>query len=251
MAATVQLNEVTLVTITAVNIDQTHAVLQQCLDGMAFGAVKMFCPQMPAAPDPRIQYLRIPEIDIKGYDWILLRLLHRHIETSHCLIVQEDGFIVAPERWEPEFLAYDYIGAPWLPQIHVWQNPRWVLTFDGNRVGNGGFSLRSKRLLQAVAAIPAEAMTFPVMSEDVVICHYLYDRLTAQGFRFAPLDVAARFAVETEEVVPGQKIGNVFGFHGTHLLAEAGAILAAARPCACGSNRRFGDCHGRYLTAYP
>ena len=44
--------------------------------------------------------------------------------------------------WRPEFLDYDYIGAVW---PHV---------LDKYNVGNGGFSLRSKALLEACRALP-------------------------------------------------------------------------------------------------
>lgn len=242
---TLHLPDVTLVAITSVDIDETNAVLQHCLGRTAFGGAKLLCSELPQTPDRRIEYLRIPAVNLEGYNWIVLRLLHRYIDTSHCLIVQPDGFIVAPERWEQAFLDYDYIGAPWPAQIFVRQTPEWTLDLDRNRVGNGGFSLRSKKLLDAVARIPADALTFRVMNEDVVICHYLHDTLTAAGITYAPLELAARFAVETEEAVPGLKLGTTFGFHGKHLLERAEALIAGDRPCLCGSGKPFADCHGR------
>jgi hypothetical protein len=43
---------------------------------------------------------------------------------------------VNPAAWDPEFLDWDYIGAKWF----------WAEA--GKRVGNGGFSLRSYKLLE-------------------------------------------------------------------------------------------------------
>lgn len=245
LVAKLSLPDVTLIAVTSVNIDDTQFALQHSMQGIEFGAVKLLCPQFPREPDPRILFQRIPAIDLQGYNWIMLRLLHRQFQTSHCLIIQADGFVLDPSRWEPGFLDYDYIGAPWQPQIEVYQNPPWTLDLAKNRVGNGGFTLRSKRLLEALAEVPVEEIRFPVMSEDIVICHYLYDRMVAAGMRYAPLDMAARFAVEAEGSVPGQSIESVFGFHGKHLLEKVEPIVRRGSPCPCGSGRRFADCHGR------
>ncbi len=245
MGAILQLPDVTLIAVTAVNIDETHFALQHCLQAVEFGAVKLLCPELPSTPDPRVKYQRIPPIKLDGYNRILLRLLHTQFDTRHCLIVQADGYILNPERWRQEFLEYDYIGAPWPAEIEVGnQQSQWTMTLT-NRVGNGGFSLRSKKLMEAVAQVPVEAMSFPVMSEDIVICHYLHDQLVARGLKFAPLELAARFAVETEAVVPGQSLETAFGFHGKHLLEKVAPIVFKSRPCPCGSGNRYADCHGR------
>ena len=36
-----------------------------------------------------------------------------HIQTSHCLLIQSDGFVLFPDKWDDSWLDYDYIGAPW------------------------------------------------------------------------------------------------------------------------------------------
>ena len=63
----------------------------------------------------------------------------RYIRTSHVLFVQWDSWIVDPSMWRPQFLDCDYIGAPW-----------WYR--DGLNVGNSGFSIRSKALIDFLAA---------------------------------------------------------------------------------------------------
>ena len=67
----------------------------------------------------------------------MLQELHDHISTAHALCIQWDGYVLNAQAWDASFLDYDYIGSVW-PQFG-----------DGHRVGNGGFSLRSKRLLEA------------------------------------------------------------------------------------------------------
>jgi len=96
-------------------------------------------------------------------------------------------------------------------------------------VGNGGFSLRSRRLLQALE----DPVIVPSHPEDLCICRTYRARLEAQGLRFAPRALARRFAVEDEPLRD-----DVFGFHGPyhmpHLLPpdEALAFIESLGPGA-------------------
>ena len=74
----------------------------------------------------------------EAYSRFVLKSLLEHVETPHVLLIQWDGYVVNPAAFEPAFLECDYIGAKWF-----WFN-------DGMRVGNGGFSLRSRKLLAAL-----------------------------------------------------------------------------------------------------
>lgn len=225
MAAKLNLPNVTLLTATAVNVDQTHAALLHCMQCADFGAVKMLCPEPPAVPDPRVQLIRIPYIDFLGYSRLMIEELNAYVQTSHCLIVQADGFILNPARWQNEFLDYDYIGAPW-PKFVVFTAPgnrRTQLKLNKNSVGNGGFSLRSKKLLEVTSRLRFDRLDVPHKSEDLVICHWLYDDMCAAGIRFAPPELAARFSIESRSGLYGQSLDTVFGFHGKHWLELARA----------------------------
>ena len=68
----------------------------------------------------------------------MLKELGAHIQTDYALVVQWDGFVIDGNAWADEFWNYDYIGA------------RWPHVAGPYRVGNGGFSLRSKKLLNAL-----------------------------------------------------------------------------------------------------
>jgi hypothetical protein len=72
----------------------------------------------------------------------VLHELHHYIDSDFVLLVEWDGYIINPTAWTNEFLNFDYIGA-------VWGHHK-----DGFRVGNGGFSLRSRKLLLATREIP-------------------------------------------------------------------------------------------------
>jgi len=103
-------------------------------------------------------------------------------------------------RWRPDFLDYDYIGASW-PQFA-----------DGYDVGNGGFSLRSRRLMQ-LCRDPAFQ---PFHPEDVAIARINRDWLERQGMRFASRALADCFAAERAGDVTAS-----FGYHGAWLMPQA------------------------------
>lgn len=136
------------------------------------------------------------DADLKSkeeYSEFVIKKLPDYIQTDFVLIVQYDGYIIKPEAWADEFLQYDYIGAPW-----------WFM--HSNNVGNGGFSLRSKAMLNACKIIT------DCHPEDGMIREHRQE-LEAMGIKFAPEEIAARFSWEHNgkyEVYKGS-----FGFHGT------------------------------------
>jgi hypothetical protein len=149
-------------------------------------------PDLPAG----IECIKIaPLRSLAAYSHFVLHRLADWIETSHCMIVQWDGFVAEPEAWEPAFLACDYIGAPW---------PQFV---DGHDVGNGGFSLRSRRLM--LACRDPDFLDDGV-AEDLVIARTNRAMLEQRhGMVFADRDLASRFSREREATGLG-----TFGFHG-------------------------------------
>jgi hypothetical protein len=138
------------------------------------------------------------------YSYFCLKNLWAFIETDFVLIVQYDGMAVKREFWTDEFLNYDYIGAPW-PQSFDWISPHEL-------VGNGGFSLRSRKLLDALRdpdVIIARG-NMRTENEDAVICQSSHQLLTGKyGITYAPLSVAEQFS---QECIGGP--GNTLGFHG-------------------------------------
>jgi hypothetical protein len=272
MTTRLRLQEVTLVTATSVNMDQTNAALLHCIQEIDFGAVKMLSSELPMITDPRVEYIRIPPIDFLGYSRLIVGELNAYVQTSHCLVVQADGFVLDAALWRPQFLEYDYIGAPW-PEYVVLAGPgNRYLRLDKNSVGNGGFSLRSKKLLEITSRLRFDDLNFPTRSEDVLICHYLYDEMRAAGIRFAPPEIAALFSIESPRGLYGQSLDTVFGFHGKRWLARVDRTKTALmnlhkdlragvrssrdasiwgdvrrnEPCPCGSGKRYKHCHGSF-----
>ncbi|HWA07947.1 MAG TPA: DUF5672 family protein [Opitutaceae bacterium] len=118
----------------------------------------------------------------------------KFIRTDFALFMHLDGYVVRPDLWDPQFLAFDYIGAPW---------PSWL---NKDRVGNGGFCIKSRKLMLHMATLP-----WVDLPGDVTLCSHYRTHLLAKGFKFAPVDVAARFS--TEHDCPETPAAS-FGFHG-------------------------------------
>lgn len=155
-----------------------------------------------SARDAGVDIVEAHIASIEAYSTFMVHRLGEHVATSHALVVQWDGFVVDASSWDPAFLAFDYVGAPW-PDAP-----------PDRDVGNGGFSLRSKRLLDALAH-GGFAARHP---EDVCICVDHRPRLEAEfGLRWPSAETAARFAFEQSA-----RRGASFGFHG---LAAIGDVL--------------------------
>jgi len=209
-APSIDLEDVTLVTVTGVRVDAAQQALQRSMAGLRFRRVLLISAEPASEPDPRIERIAIPPMTLTGYSHFMLHELHRHIDTGHVLVVQADGYVINPMRWQPSWLGYDYIGAPW-PSVALLDGR---LVEMPNRVGNGGFSLRSRRLMQFVAAEDSSRVGPVFASEDLFICYVTYQKLVAAGMRFAAPEVAARFSIETPGATFGQTVRTSFGFHG-------------------------------------
>ena len=215
MKKKIKLSDVTLLAATSVEIDQTQLALKISSYNIEFGAVKLLSSELPSKKYADIEYVSILPMDFLGYSKLIIEDLHKYFKTSHCLVIQSDSFVVNSDLWKDEFLKYDYIGAPWSEKIKIDSN--LILDMKENRVGNGGFSLRSRKLAETTSKIDFNSLKFPIKSEDVVICHYMYKDMLHNGINFAPPEVAAKFSMENIDNLYGQNVSSVFGFHGKHL----------------------------------
>jgi hypothetical protein len=177
-----------------VNVVATVAALRSCLDKVIF-ADCLLLTDCNLTAENGIRVVPIEKLQsARDYSEFVLRRLADHVNTTHCLVVQWDGFILDAGCWDPRFLEFDYIGAPW-PQFD-----------DAHFVGNGGFSLRSRKLL--VACQSAEfRVSHP---EDLAIGRVNRAYLEAHyDIRFADRAIAERFSFERSA-----SERPTFGFHG-------------------------------------
>lgn len=203
--AKLSLPTVTLCAATSVNLSATLEALRASLDQVNFADCILFTDAEIASEHRGIRIVRIDRLETSSdYSKFMIRSLGEHITTPHCLVVQWDGFVINPSQWDPDFLNYDFIGAPW-PQFG-----------DGFGVGNGGFSLRSRALL---GACRDESFIFR-HPEDLAICRLNRPLLEDQyQIRFANREVASRFAYERDAAGT-----STFGFHGVfNMIPEIGA----------------------------
>jgi Protein of unknown function (DUF5672) len=199
MPLPLDLPEVTLCAVDTRSPALALAALQRSMASIRFGRVLLFSHgDAGAAGAHGIERIDCGPIESAAAysDFMLRRLL---------------PFVADPARWEPAFLGVDYLGAP------------WGKAPDGHFVGNGGFSLRSRRLLQSLQD-PALAgrLHHP---EDICIGQTLRSDLeTRHGIVFGSLEMARRFAYENEPPAQG-----CFGFHGMfNLPAVIGAPAFSA-----------------------
>jgi hypothetical protein len=202
---------VTVGTVTNVKIEKHVEAVLKTANALPFPSKQLIiCPNRPNLPsgfrwesDPEFANWTFP----KSLNLFLKNRLLDFVDTELMVYVHDDGFAVNPTLWTDEFLAYDYIGAPW-PSA-------WC---KDNRVGNGGFSIRSRQLLELNRVLPDPSGMEP---EDVHICRTNYDWLMQHKCRFAPVDVALRFSFESVlKEYPRWDCSMSFGFHGKHLLPQ-------------------------------
>lgn len=142
---------------------------------------------------PNIKILDCPNFKSGAeYSTFVLESLHEFFSTDFCLLIQWDGFVLNPNMWSFDFFKYDYIGPSW---------PHHPLT----PVGNGGFSLRSRKL--ALATASQEFQRYHPEDHAISVGNRT---LLEKKFdiKFATKEIADIFGIERETWKPA------FGFHG-------------------------------------
>lgn len=188
-----ELPQVSLVLLTNRDFEGAKKAIDKSCEGINFGAVKIIWDEKCNSIDK--------------WNEKMIKELPMYIDTTHAMIIHQDGYIINPELWREEWLTYDFIGAPWpLPQDNY-----SYLDEEGElqRVGNS-VSLRSKKLMD-LAATRDVLHRYGNNNEDGHICCWNRKWLESQGCKFAPLEVAVRFSKEHE--IPENKDLKTFAFH--------------------------------------
>jgi hypothetical protein len=196
-----ELPQVTLIGVDCVDVDRLLHAAMICQRAIRFGGVRM----LTSIPHDHPSIVPIAPITSRdAYSSFMIKGINSYITTPFALVMQYDGFILNPDAWRDEYLKYDYIGALWAEE-------------EGPIVGNGGFSLRSKRLTELLqqddAILDPTDLDPSDAPEDWYICVMIRDYLEARGIRFAPVELARQFSFEGDEHF-GVTWTNQFGFHG-------------------------------------
>ena len=183
--------------------DLSARVINHVCSGIEFGSVMHLAGKRPTVAHPG-EWRQVPPANVNQGQRFQALELNKYFSTPFVLHIEADGFPVNFHLWDPAFLEYDYIGAPWQKR---------GLETGVNRVGNGGCSLQSKTFRNFVDA-HAHLYREGTLS-DVFFCQELYPQALAAGIRFAPLDLALRFSMENRiPEFPRWKPSQSFAFHG-------------------------------------
>jgi hypothetical protein len=193
-----ELPKVTLVVVDTLNYGEAIQSIKKSLIKIKPAAAKYLTDikaYSTKATSSQFDIVKINKLDSKeAYSRFIIKELDGFFDTDYVLVTQHDGWVLDEKAWSDEFMEYDYIGAAWLEN-------------EGPNVGNGGFSLRSKKLQHILAT---DDFIQPYHPEDNCICKLYRPYLEEKyGIKFAPDEVADKFSFELRE-----PIQSTFGFHG-------------------------------------
>lgn len=188
----VKIPTVALVSVACTKVPETVQAMMKCKEQMEFNKIILFTDTELLISPGQFNVVQIPKLDYKQYNEFVAMKLWEYVDTDYVLLVQNDGYITDASQWTDEFLKWDYIGAPWPPQT------QYTAQGEEIRVGNGGFSLRSRKLLRAPHILGFEFTDKGTgfWHEDGFLCVHYRKELEEQGIKFAPVEIAARFSTE-------------------------------------------------------
>ena len=202
----ISLEEITLVCIDTRNINAGLDSMSCSLSQVKFAKSILFTSESLCSKEvvnkAKIHNINIEFItelnSISEYSFFILAELDKYITSKFCLITQWDSWVIDSKYWNSNFFKYDYIGAIW---------PH----YSKDTVGNGGFSLRSKKLLESSREfIKDNPIVASPLIEDDYICRENRSKFEdLYHIKFPPIDIANEFSVERNGIPI-----NSFGFHG-------------------------------------
>lgn len=152
-----------------------------------------------------IEFISHKRMNLPEYNEFCVYELNTYVDTDHCMLIQLDGHPINFDKWQNNFLDFDYIGASWL-STHPW------VTSSKNYVGNGGFCIRSKKFLQEASKIHYKFNEHHI-NEDVFLCCFGYEYFKSKGIKFADRELATKFSIE-KFYDEHNNLLDCFGYHG-------------------------------------
>ena len=201
------LNNVTLIGCTTRDHTDTVLALQHCMKLCDFANIVYF-----SDIDPKIEsihwiecpkFMTYADICI----WFMTSIFkYKEFFSGHILSIHWDGYIVSPDKWNKEFLSYDFIGSPWPNKL----------------VGNNGFCMYSKKMIEGIESLKLPPTEAACHGSDKKISLVYRQQLIDFGVNFCPYDLAFQFSTETYGYYHypyGFKYNGSFGFHGLYSIA--------------------------------
>lgn len=180
----------------------------------------------------------IPGKDIRSLCIDLVENLHSRFKTQYVLTIQDDGFPMRPGL-EKFVGKWDYIGAPWAHHSTYYDVYPYKYC-----VGNGGFSLRSKRLCEVASRVYKKWFShFPywwyVTGDDTFYCKTLrfWFRSAVRDLKWPMPEEAATFSIEhDDEALPPTP---PLGFHSVGFMKYCRLFPLAISDAGLGFNNWY------------
>jgi hypothetical protein len=197
--------------------------IQRSVSALSGSRGLLLSPSLPAELPTGLDWRPIHRLSYQQYSIFMMYCLHSFVTTEFCLVVQNDGWVLDGGNFREEYYGFDYIGAPCHAAIVGDQYVtgfRWVGLPTATVIQNGGFSLRSRRFLEApsrLGIVYIPDLQSPLTNEDIQLTGILRPQLEAAGMRFAPLPIAREFAIEYLAPVfhDGLDFSRLVGHHGS------------------------------------
>lgn len=188
----VKINNCSLIAADTYNYGAAVSSIKKSMAQCEFDRV-IFFTDIPIKLDG-IEVIQIKSLKGKdGYSEFMLKEAYKYITTDFVLITQHDSWVLDVEQFDERLYDVDYAGALWLEN-------------DGLANGNGGFSWRSKRLMECVGKDDFVNATSP---EDVALCR-VYRRYLEKNYNliWASDEICEQFSFELKT-----PCNPTFGFH--------------------------------------
>lgn len=182
MSEKLQLPSVTLLCVDCLNVDLAIKVIEHCRALCDFGDIKL----LTSIPTDYQFAVKInPLNSLIAYSVFMLKHAHEYINTTHLITIQRDGWILNPDSFDSSWLDLDFVGGIYMQYDHV---------------GSGGFSLRSKKIMEDVSkTIPYWDGTQNEAERIQEKLGYYEDGILtlshfSRGYKIASLEQAANFS---------------------------------------------------------
>ena len=177
-----QLPTVTLLMTDCLNVEHSIKVIEHCKSLCDFGDLKF----LTSIPNNYEHSVKIKPLNsLIAYSIFMMKESHKYIDTPTVITVQRDGWILNTSSWNNEWLDLDFIGG-------IFMQTDWV--------GSGGFSLRSKKIMEEISKTLPDWDGTQKGAEEIQKNISFYEdgmlSLTpfAKNFKIASLEQAADFS---------------------------------------------------------
>ena len=214
-----------------------HALLKS-MSELPGSQALLISPSRPEHLPVSIAWKHTKPLTYYQYTFFMMYCLHTYIDTDFCLTVQDDGWVLDGKNFRKEFYDYDYIGSPTHAGLHgdnLYLQFSWQQFDNPTVVQNGGFSLRSRKFLEAPAKhgiMHTLHNVEPFINEDVQLSCLLRPQMESVGVKYAPLWLAKTFGMEYKgpKFHDGFNYGNLLGHHAPNRKLVTESHIKCAHP---------------------